>query len=244
MMTGIQHPASSPGIPGVTTFGPTPVTASRSWTTPPQATPQPVTPQAPRALTQSETATEPKRRRWRMIVSALAGVIVVAGIWLWSLPLQAPPGWMRKEPQQPGPYRQRQSPSSRATRCCCGCSMRARRRSRCAPYHRGKHAHRPRRAAFCRCHQCERIRLRSARRHGRQSSVPVVSQCQRQQQPDQRQHHVVVAAARVACLCGRTAGRKSGAGAGFAPPARLRARRPAPERTVLGVLADRTTLPR
>jgi len=92
MMTGVQHPASSPGIPGVTTFAPTPVTASRSWTTTPQATPQPVTPQAPRALTQSETATEPKRRRWRMIVSALAGVIVVAGIWLWSLPLQVPPG--------------------------------------------------------------------------------------------------------------------------------------------------------
>jgi len=91
MMTGVQHPTSSPGIPGVTTFAPTPVTASRSWTTPPQATPQPVTPQAPRTLTQSETATEPKRRRWRMIVSALAGVIVVAGIWLWSLPREAPP---------------------------------------------------------------------------------------------------------------------------------------------------------
>jgi serine/threonine protein kinase len=91
MMTGIQHPTSSPVIPGVTTVAPTPVTASQSWTTAPHTTPQRVTSQAPPAPTQSETATEPKRRPWRMIVSALAGVIVVAGIWLWSLPREAPP---------------------------------------------------------------------------------------------------------------------------------------------------------
>jgi serine/threonine protein kinase len=79
-----MHPTSSPGIPGVTTAAPTPVTAApTTWVAEQRATAQEVT--AHMYAPVDDAPLEPVRTPWRLVFSGLAVAMVVVALLVWTM---------------------------------------------------------------------------------------------------------------------------------------------------------------